>query len=351
MFAVRSALRSAAPLRQGFASSRLFSSSSIMNKNVAVLGASGGIGQPLSLLLKNDPLVTELRLFDVRLAPGVAADVSHVNTPAITTGFSPENDGLKKALTGADIIVIPAGVPRKPGMTRDDLFNTNASIVRDLAKTAAEVAPKAHMLIISNPVNSTVPIVAEVYKKAGVYDAKRLYGVTTLDVTRASTFLSGIAGLKPSDVIVPVVGGHSGVTIVPLLSQSGSASSSVSAGEQYEKLVHRIQFGGDEVVKAKDGAGSATLSMAYAAAVFTNSLLRAVNGESGVKECAYVESPLYKDQGATFFASPVSLGKNGVEEIHPIGNITGEEQKLLEAALPELKKNIEKGVSWVAENP
>jgi malate dehydrogenase len=80
---------------------------------------------------------------------------------------------LEAALKGAEIIVVPAGVPRKPGMTRDDLFNTNASIVRDLAKTAAKVAPKAHLLIISNPVNSTVPIVAEVFKKAGVYDPKK----------------------------------------------------------------------------------------------------------------------------------------------------------------------------------
>ncbi len=179
----------------------------------------------------------------------------------------------------------------------------------------------------------------------------RLYGVTTLDVTRASTFLSGIAGTKPSETIVPVVGGHSGVTIVPLLSQAGASASAVKPGEQYEKLVHRIQFGGDEVVKAKDGAGSATLSMAYAAAVFTNSLLRALGGEKGVKECAYVESPLYKDQGATYFATPVTLGADGVEEIHPVGKITAEEEKLLEAAVPELAKNIKKGEEWVAQNP
>lgn len=177
----------------------------------------------------------------------------------------------------------------------------------------------------------------------------RLYGVTTLDVTRASTFVSGLAGKRPSEVVVPVVGGHSGVTIVPLLSQAGSAAQSVQPGEQYEKLVHRIQFGGDEVVKAKDGAGSATLSMAYAAAVFTNALLRALGGESGVKECSYVESTLYPE--AKFFASPITLGKDGVQEIHPVGKISQEEQKLLDAALPELKKNIEKGVSWVAENP
>jgi malate dehydrogenase len=80
---------------------------------------------------------------------------------------------LQKALEGADIVLIPAGVPRKPGMTRDDLFNTNASIVRDLAKGVAEHAPKAFLGIIANPVNSTVPICAEVFKKLGVYDPKR----------------------------------------------------------------------------------------------------------------------------------------------------------------------------------
>ena len=209
MFA-RQSLRSALPKAPA---SRFFSSSASNNRAVAVLGASGGIGQPLSLLLKQNPLVTDLRLYDVRLAPGVAADISHVNTPSTTTGY--QADQLGEALKDVEVIVIPAGVPRKPGMTRDDLFNTNASIVRDLAKKAAEVAPKAHLLIISNPVNSTVPIVAEVFKKAGVYDPKKLYGVTTLDVTRASTFLSGISGKKPADTIVPVVGGHSGVTIVP----------------------------------------------------------------------------------------------------------------------------------------
>lgn len=166
MFARAAALR-AAPLARGFATSAR------TNKAVAVLGASGGIGQPLSLLLKQNPAVTSLRLYDLRLAPGVAADVGHVNTPATVSGYGPESGGLEKALDGAEVIVIPAGVPRKPGMTRDDLFNTNASIVRDLAKAAAKVAPKAHLLVISNPVNSTVPIVKEVFKSAGVYDPKR----------------------------------------------------------------------------------------------------------------------------------------------------------------------------------
>ena len=136
-------------------------------------------------------------------------------------------------------------------------------------------------MVIANPVNSTVPIVAEVFKAAGVFDEKRfvislskaicflyisysLFGVTTLDVVRASAFVSGIAQVDPATVKVQVVGGHSGVTIVPLLSQISAGAPIVKAGGQaYADLVKRIQFGGDEVVKAKDGAGSATLSMAY----------------------------------------------------------------------------------------
>ena len=97
---------------------------------VAVLGAAGGIGQPLSLLLKQSPLVSALHLYDVANVAGVAADLSHVNSNAVVRGFHGPTE-LSAALAGADLVVIPAGVPRKPGMTRDDLFAINAGIVRD----------------------------------------------------------------------------------------------------------------------------------------------------------------------------------------------------------------------------
>jgi malate dehydrogenase len=96
--------------------------SASVNCKVAILGAAGGIGQPLSLLVKMNPLVTELALFDIVNTPGVAADLSHINTKAVVKGYKGD-DQLEQALTGAKIVVIPAGVPRKPGMTRDDLFN------------------------------------------------------------------------------------------------------------------------------------------------------------------------------------------------------------------------------------
>merc|ERR1712133_249743 len=139
---------------------RSFSTSSVDNVAVAVMGAAGGIGQPLSMLLKLNPAVSKLALYDIVHTVDVAADQ------------------LEASLEGAEIVVIPAGVPRKPGMTRDDLFNTNASIVATLAGAAAKVCPNAMIAIISNPVNSTVPIAAEVFKKAGVYNPKRIFGVS-----------------------------------------------------------------------------------------------------------------------------------------------------------------------------
>lgn len=189
-------------------------------------------------------------------------------------------------------------------------------------------------------VNSTVPICAEVFKSKGVYNPKRLFGVTTLDVVRASRFISQLKDTDPADENITVIGGHSGATIVPLLSQCGYSLE----GKELDEFVFRVQFGGDEVVKAKDGAGSATLSMAMAGARFAESLLKAAQGEEGVVEPTFIDSPLFKDQGIDFFSSKVELGPNGVEKIHEVGTINPFEQKLLDACLVDLKKNIEKGM-------
>ncbi|GFP94007.1 malate dehydrogenase glyoxysomal [Phtheirospermum japonicum] len=131
-------------------------------------------------------------------------------------------------------------------MTRDDLFKINAGIVKTLCEGIAKGCPNAVVNLISNPVNSTVPIAAEVFKKAGTYDPKKLLGVTMLDVVRANTFVAEVLGLDPREVNVPVVGGHAGVTILPLLSQVKPACSFTP--DETEYLTKRIQDGGTEVV-------------------------------------------------------------------------------------------------------
>ncbi|KAK6597100.1 Malate dehydrogenase, cytoplasmic [Botrytis cinerea] len=311
-----------------------------MGFKAVVAGASGGIGQPLSLLLKTSPLITELALYDVVNTPGVAADLSHISSPAKITGYLPKDDGAKLAFKNADIIVIPAGIP-------------------GLIEIIAEVAPKAYILIISNPVNSTVPIAAEVLKAKGVFDAQRLFGVTTLDVVRAETFVAEIVGTaNPQELTIPVIGGHSGETIVPLFSQA-KPSVNIPA-DKLDALVNRVQFGGDEVVKAKDGAGSATLSMAYAGFRFAEKVLKALNGEKGIVEPTFVYLPgvpggeaIAKETGLDFFSVPVELGVNKrcQQSSKPLSNINDAEKKLLAACVDGLKGNISKGVTFANAPP
>ncbi|KAA8563678.1 hypothetical protein EYC84_011699 [Monilinia fructicola] len=325
-----------------------------MGFKAVVAGASGGIGQPLSLLLKTSPLITELALYDVVNTPGVAADLSHISSPAKITGYLPKDDGAKLAFKNADIIVIPAGIPRKPGMTRDDLFNINAGIVKGLIEIIADVAPKAYILIISNPVNSTVPIAAEVLKAKGVFDAQRLFGVTTLDVVRAETFVAEIVGkANPQELTIPVIGGHSGETIVPLFSQA-KPDVTIPA-DKLDALINRVQFGGDEVVKAKDGCWF-SYSL-YGLCWFP--VLKALNGEKGIVEPTFIYLPgvpggeaIAKETGLDFFSVPVELGTNGADKAqNPLSNINDAEKKLLAAAVEGLKGNISKGVTFANAPP
>uniref|UniRef100_A0A8C9H8V8 Malate dehydrogenase, mitochondrial n=1 Tax=Piliocolobus tephrosceles TaxID=591936 RepID=A0A8C9H8V8_9PRIM len=278
---------------------RSFSTSAQNNAKIAVLGASGGIGQPLSLLLKNSPLVSRLTLYDIAHTPGVAADLSHIETKAVVKGYlGPEQ--LPDCLKGCDVVVIPAGVPRKPGMTRDDLFNTNATIVATLAAACAQHCPEAMICIIANP------------------------------------------GLDPARVNVPVIGGHAGKTIIPLISQCTPKVDFPQ--DQLTALTGRIQEAGTEVVKAKAGAGSATLSMAYAGARFVFSLVDAMNGKEGVVECSFVKS---QETECTYFSTPLLLGKKGIEKNLGIGQVSSFEEKMISDAIPELKASIKKGEDFV----
>merc|ERR1712166_636411 len=347
---------------------RAFSNTLAAQSKVCVVGGGGGIGQPLSLLLKQNSLVSHVAVFDMIGAPGVAADLSHINTPAKGTGhgmsltqFKGDADGNGKiedqdafqaaafddALKGCDVVVIPAGVPRKPGMTRQDLFAVNATLNMNFAKAVAKNCPNAFVAIISNPVNSTVPIFAEQMKKEGCYDPKKIFGVTTLDIVRANTFVSEAAGVDVTSIKIPVVGGHAGASILPLLSRSTPESKSKLTQEQVEALTHRIQNGGTEVVLAKAGAGSATLSMAKAGADFAIALVRAKNGEKGIVQCAYVESDVVPE--CQWFSTEVEIGSEGIVKNFGLGEMDDYEKQKLAEAIEELKPSITEGVDFIAQ--
>lgn len=309
---------------------------------VTILGAAGGIGQALALLLKTQlPPGSELALYDIApVTPGIAVDLSHIPSAVNMTGFA--GTDASAALKDAHVVLICAGVARKPGMDRSDLFKVNATIVRDLIEQVAKTCPKALIAIITNPVNTMVPLAAAVLKKAGVYDKNKLFGVTMLDTIRASTFVAELKHLQPQDVAVTVVGGHSGMTILPLLSQIPDIRFSE---QEISNLTKRIQNAGTEVVEAKAGGGSATLSMGQAGARFALSLISALQGKKNIVECAYVESD---GKYASFFAQPLLLGTAGIAKHNDIGKLSDFEQKALQSMLDGLRQDITLGEKFIS---
>jgi len=306
------------------------------NFKVCVVGGAGGIGQPLSLLMASCPMVKELAIIDLNVAmvpaEGVQADLSHIEGKCKVTStvlVLNEDKAIDKAgdaLTGCDLVLVPAGVPRKPGQDRKDLLNINCNIAKGTVEACAKYCPNAVLGLIVNPVNSVVPAMCELWKKAGL-NPRKVVGITTLDIVRANKFVQELTGRSAN---IPVIGGHAGKTILPLFSQ-------------VPDLDVRVQDAGTEVVKAKNGKGSATLSMAYSGAKLARAVL---SGLAGVPttECAYVESNVVA--GLPYFASKVTFGRNGVETVHPIGNLSAHEKKRLDELTPILKGEIDDGLEY-----
>jgi malate dehydrogenase len=318
---------------------------------VCVVGGAGGIGQPLSLAVASHALVKELSIVDLDISAvpvdGVAADLGHVEGPTKVTstvlnlGIDKAIDKAGDALTGCNVVLVPAGMPRKPGQDRKDLMNVNADIAKGTLEACAKYCPDAVVGLIVNPVNSIVPAMAELYKKAGL-DPLKIVGITTLDCVRSNKFVQEITG-EPSDV--PVIGGHAGKTILALLSQDPVASKIPAA--DIPALDERIQNAGTEVVQAKAGKGSATLSMAFAAARFMDAVLEGMAGNPQT-ECGYVQSSAVPE--LPYFASKIVFGESGVKEVLPIGDLNEFEKTRLAELIPILKEEIDMGLEYAASN-
>merc|ERR1719262_1579381 len=181
----------------------------------------------------------------------------------------------------------------------------------------------------------------ELWKKAGL-NPKKIVGISTLDIVRANKFVQEVTGKTCQ---IPVVGGHAGKTILPLFSQD-SAGKSIDASA-IPALDERVQNAGTEVVNAKKGKGSATLSMAYAGARLGKAVLSGLAGVPAT-ECAYVESSVVP--GLPYFASKVTFGKGGVQTVHPIGQLSTYEQARLDEMKATLKEEIDAGIEYAKNN-
>ncbi|GJQ66907.1 hypothetical protein Trydic_g7926 [Trypoxylus dichotomus] len=264
---------------------------------------------------------------------GIAMDLVHICTAVKVNAHTGANE-LKNALKASDVVIMTASTPILPALTRESMFRENAFLIRNFAKAFAEVCPDALAIVVTNPLNSCVPIFCEVMKRANKLEPKKVFGFTTVDLVRANTFIAALKNLDSSKVFCPAVGGHSDVSIVPLPSLCEPFIDFTK--EEIVNITNTVQQAGMAVVKARKGVSS-TFATAYGCARFIFNLIRAKKGEANVVECSYTMNNAY---GTKYFSSKLLLGKGGVEKDLGIGKVSDFEQDRINVAIQDIKQNV-----------
>lgn len=305
---------------------------------ITVIGA-GNVGATCADVMARKELANEIILVDIieGIAEGKALDMwetapvdgTDTRVIGVTNDYSKTKD--------SDIIVITSGVPRKPGMSRDDLIGTNAKIVKDVTEKAVKYSPDAIIIVVANPLDVMTYTASLVSKK----NRNQVFGMAgILDTSRFKAFVAAELNVSTRDIQTLLLGGH-GDTMVPLPSYttvSGIPLSQFLDKEKIEAIVQRTRGGGGEIVKLQ--GTSAWYAPGAAVAQMVESIVRnqhrilpvcvELKGEYGMKD--------------VFLGVPVKLGKEGIEEIIEVA-LNDEEKQLLTAS-----SNAVKNVMGVLDN-
>ncbi|KYG73034.1 malate dehydrogenase [Roseivirga echinicomitans] len=298
---------------------------------VTVVGA-GNVGATCADVLAYREIANEVVLLDIKegVAEGKALDIwqkAPINLYDTRTVGS-TNDYAKTA--GSDVVVITSGLPRKPGMTRDDLIQTNAGIVKSVTENVVKHSPDAIIIIVSNPLD-VMTYQAHITSK---FPRTRVMGMAgILDTARYRAFLAEALNVSPKDIQAVLMGGH-GDTMVPLpryTTVGGIPVTELIGKEELDAIIQRTKTGGGELVKlmgtsAWYAPGSAAAQMVEAIArdqrrVFPVCIK--LEGEYGIKDC--------------YLGVPVILGKNGVEKVIEL-DLNAEEMALLKVSEGHVKE-------------
>ncbi len=303
-----------------------------MNK-VTVIGA-GNVGATVANVLAHKDFVKEIVLVDIKaeMAQGKALDtwqqapIDYYSSRLIGT-----DDYSKTA--DSDIVVITAGLPRKPGMTRDDLISTNAGIVNSVTSSVLKYSKNPIIIVVSNPLDV---MTYAAYKVAGISD-KRVIGMAgILDTARYRAFLAEALDVSPKDIQALLMGGH-GDSMVPLprfTTVAGIPVTELIDEATLNAIVERTKYGGGELVKlmgtsAWYAPGAAAAQMVEAIAKDEKRIFPCcvrLNGQYGLKN--------------VFVGVPVKLGRNGIEQILEL-KLSESEQQLLNQSAEEVKSTME----------
>lgn len=298
---------------------------------VTVVGA-GNVGATVANVIAHKELVNEVVLLDIKegIAEGKSLDIwqtSGVNNYD-TRVVGVTNDYSRTA--GSEVVVITSGLPRKPGMSRDDLISTNAEIVKSVTENVVKYSPNAILIIVSNPLD-VMSYCAFLNSK---FPSSKVMGMAgILDTARYRAFLAEAINCSPKDISAMLLGGH-GDTMVPLpryTSVSGIPVTELIAEDKLNAIVERTKKGGGELVSLM--GTSAWYAPGAAAAQMVESILR--NQRRIFPVCAWLQGEYgLKD---IYLGVPVILGKNGIEKIIEL-KLNKDEMKLLKDSAKSVKE-------------
>ncbi len=302
---------------------------------ITVIGA-GNVGATAAQRIAEKELANEVVLVDIveGVPQGKGLDMYE---SAPIEGFDSRVIGTNTydETTNSDIIVITAGIPRKPGMSRDDLLATNATIIKSVTEQAVAKSPNSILIVVSNPLD----VMVYAAQKISGFNRNRVIGMAgVLDTARYRTFISMELGVSVEDISALLLGGH-GDSMVPLpryTSVAGIPLPELLPKEKIDAIVKRAQNGGIEIVNFLK-TGSAYYAPSSAAVQMVESI---VKDKKRVLPCAVYLQGEYGISD-TVVGVPVKLGKNGVEQILEI-QLNDEEKALLKKSAEDVKVNMNK---------
>jgi malate dehydrogenase len=300
---------------------------------VTIVGA-GNVGATVANVLAHKDIAEDIFLLDIQgdLARGKALDswqqapVDHYSTRLTGTDNYADT-------AGSDVVVITAGIPRKPGMSRDDLISTNAKIVTSVTRSVLEYSPNTIIIVVSNPLDV---MTYAAYKASGL-PKERVFGMAgILDTARYRAFLSSELKVSPKDIQAVLMGGH-GDTMVPLpryTTVAGIPVLEMIDPKRLDEIVERTKKGGGELVKLM--GTSAWYAPGAAAAQMVGACLR---DENRIFPCCALLEGEY-GQSDIFLGVPVQLGRNGIKRIMEL-KLNEEEKQLLKTSAGHVRSVME----------
>jgi malate dehydrogenase len=311
-------------------------------KKIALIGG-GQIGGVLTQLIAQKQLA-DVVLFDIvqDLPQGKTLDIAEASR---IDGFDVNVSGSNQYqdIEGSDLVIVTAGLPRKPGMSRDDLLVTNAKIIKDVAEGVKQYAPDSIAIIISNPLDAMVTL----FQKVTGFSANRVMGQAgVLDSSRFATFIAWELGISVKDINAMVLGGH-GDTMVPLVRYANANGIPVmemlerkykdvsKAKEVMEAMVQRTKMAGGEVIKLLK-TGSAFYSPASSAITMAESII--YDEKRLLPVCAYLNGEF--GINGFYVGVPAILGSNGVEKIVEL-SLNTEEKTALDKSVKAVKELVD----------